>query len=196
MFDGSIMTNTDIRELVSHGESASVEFKTRISQPRILSRNISAFANTEGGKILVGIDERRGIVGCDREQLRRMFEAAQREIDGDVDLALDFVDVDQKAVGVISVSRAKGIVSTRDGIFSRVGAAVRAMSSLEIQSRIPPEETPIDKLTELLSEQTKRIEELQEEIRRSNSWKSKAVDYLIGGLVGAVIGFVLTLELT
>ena len=190
------MTNTDIRELVSHGESASVEFKTRISQPRILSRNISAFANTEGGKILVGIDERRGIVGCDREQLRRMFEAAQREIDGDVDLALDFVDVDQKAVGVISVSRAKGIVSTRDGIFSRVGAAVRAMSSLEIQSRIPPEETPIDKLTELLSEQTKRIEELQEEIRRSNSWKSKAVDYLIGGLVGAVIGFVLTLELT
>ena len=190
------MTDADIRELVSRGESVSVEFKTRITESRILSRNISAFANGEGGKVLVGVDERHRIVGCDREQLRRMFEAAQREIDGEVHLALDFVDIDQKTVGVISVGRAKGIVSSLDGIFSRFGAAERAMSSIEIQKRISSEEDSTEKLTRLVSEQTKRIEELHEELRRSNSLKSKTLDYLIGGLVGAVIGFVLTLAFT
>ena len=193
---GRIMTISEIQEIISRGENTTVEFKTKISQPWILTRNISAFANTKGGKILVGVDERRGIVGCDRKQLQRMFEIAQRDINGKVDLALEFVNVNGNNIGVIFVSRSKGIISSKDGVFIRVGAATQVMSSLEIQNRILPEEKPIDKLTELVNEQTNRIKDLQEEIWRGNSWKSKVLDYLLGGVVGAVIGFFLTLLLT
>ena len=193
---GRIMTINEIQEIISRGENATVEFKTKISQPWILTRNISAFANTKGGKILVGVDERRGIVGCDRKQLQRMFEIAQRDVNGKIDLALEFFNINGNNIGVIFVSRSKGIISSKDGVFIRVGAATQVMSSLEIQNRILPEEKPIDKLTELVSEQTNRIKDLQEEIWRGNSWKSKVLDYLIGGVVGAVICFLLTLLLT
>lgn len=195
-FDGNTMTDTEIQKLISQGESSTVEFKTRITQSRILARNISAFANSDGGKILVGVDERRGIVGCDRDRLSRIFNEAKREIDGKVDLTLDFVDANKKTVGVISVGQAPRIVSSRDGIFSRVGAAAMAMQSLEIQKRIAPEESPIDKLSGLVSEQTKRIDDLLEMICKDNSWKSKVIDYLIGGLIGAAIGFLLTIAFT
>ena len=190
------MNDSDIRKLVQEGETSDVEFKTRIVHPQILSRNISAFANTSGGTILVGVDERHGIVGCDVQQLRRAFESSQRNISDAVDLSLEFVQVDGKDVGVISVSKATGIVSSREGVFVRRGAAVLVMTAQEMQKRLSSEESPVDRLTVMVAEQTKRIEELLEDIRKGGSWQSKAVDYFLGGLVGAIIGFVLTLALT
>lgn len=187
------MTDSEILQLISKGETSIVEFKTKILQPQILSREVSAFANTKGGNVLVGVDERQGIVGCDREQLRRVFEAAQQNIKGNIDLALDFVEVDGKDVGVITVGESHGVVSLRDGIFVRRGSEVIAMTPQEIQKRISYEEYPIRKLTELVAELTKRIEELKDDIRKSNHLKSKVIDYLIGGLVGAIIGFLFTL---
>jgi len=190
------MNISAIQEIISQGENTTVEFKTKISQPWILTRSISAFANTKGGKILVGVDERRGIVGCDRKQLQRMFEIAQRDINGKVDLALEFVNINGNNIGVIFVGRSKDIISSKDGVFIRVGAVTQVMSPLDIQNRILQEEKPIGKLTELVSDQTNRIKDIQDEIRRGNSWKSKVPDYLIGGVIGAVIGFLLTFLLT
>ena len=59
------MIDADIRDLVGLGETESVEFKVGTVSPAMLARVVSAFANTSGGKILIGVDERRGIVGCD-----------------------------------------------------------------------------------------------------------------------------------
>ena len=184
------MTDSEIREIVTQGETSNVEFKTRIVQPQILSRNISAFANANGGTILVGIDERHGIVGCNAQQLRQELEAAQCSTKGTIDTSLEFVHVDGKDVEVISVTEAHGLVSSMGGVFIRRGSAVLAMTPQEIEKRISPEESPIGRLTEMVTEQTKRIEELQDEIRKGNSWQSKAMEYIIGGQVGASIGFI------
>jgi len=62
--------------------------------------------------------------------------------------------------------------------------------------RLSPEPAAAERLIEVVTEQTKRIEELQEEVSKSNSWKSKTFDYLLGGLVGAILGLILTLALT
>jgi TolA-binding protein len=34
-----------------------------------------------------------------------------------------------------------------------------------------------------------KIEELQEELRKNSSWKSKLKDYIVGGIIGAILGF-------
>ena len=34
-----------------------------------------------------------------------------------------------------------------------------------------------------------KIEELQEKLRKSSSWKSKLKDYIVGGIIGAILGF-------
>lgn len=190
------MLDTEIRELAARGETEAVEFKVGTVHPPALARVVSAFANSGGGKVLVGIDERRGIVGCDRDRLRRSFEAVQRQIRGSVDMTLDFVAVDGKEVGVVSVGQSNDVVMSRDGIFIRRGAADLAMTPADIRKRLSPEPAAAERLIEVVTEQTKRIEELQEEVARSNRWQSKCVDYLLGGLIVAILGLILTLALT
>lgn len=190
------MIDTDIRELANLGETEGVEFKVGTVNPTALARVVSAFANASGGKILVGIDERHGIVGCDSDRLRRAFDATQRQVKGSVDMALGFVDVDGKDVGVITVESSDDVVMSREGIFIRRGAADLAMTPADIRKRISSEPSSTERLIEVVTEQTKRIEELQQDISKSNRWQSKSIDYLIGGLVGAILGLILTLALT
>lgn len=190
------MIDTEISELAANGETETVEFKTGTVHPPALARVVSAFANGVGGKILVGVDERRGIVGCDRDRLRGTFEALQRQIKGSVDMEIDFVAVGGKDVGVISVGKSDHVIMSREGIFIRRGAKDLAMTPEDIRERISPEPAAADRLIEVVTEQTKRIKELQDEVSISNGWRSKCVDYLLGGLVGAILGLILTLALT
>ncbi|MGM0655555.1 MAG: AlbA family DNA-binding domain-containing protein [Thermodesulfobacteriota bacterium] len=190
------MLDNEIRELAAIGETEEIEFKVGSVHPQALSRVVSAFANGIGGKILVGVDEKNGIVGCDRDKLRRVFEATQRQIKGSVDISLDFASVGAKEVGVISVGKSDDVVMSRDGIFIRRGATDIAMTSAEIRKRLSPEPAAAtERLIDVVTEQTKRIEELQDDIQKGGSWQSKALDYIIGGSVGAIIGFGLTLAL-
>lgn len=63
-----------LEELVRAGESATVEFKKALPPDSVLARVLSAFANTEGGILLIGIDERQGIVGVPGRELTGILE--------------------------------------------------------------------------------------------------------------------------
>ena len=60
---------------------------------------------------------------------------------------------------------------------------------LEKQKR--KQETLLD-LPDQLEESQRMIEELQEKLRKSSSWKSKLNDYILGGIIGAILGFLLS----
>ncbi|WP_081694735.1 RNA-binding domain-containing protein [Halomonas huangheensis] len=47
----------DVFDLISTGESQTLEIKESVRNPLDLSRLICAFANADGGKILVGFKE-------------------------------------------------------------------------------------------------------------------------------------------
>ena len=52
------LTDTQyIRQLVSEGEHCHQDFKFEISDARKIARSLSAFANTEGGRLLVGVKD-------------------------------------------------------------------------------------------------------------------------------------------
>jgi len=53
----------ELRELISHGETETVEFKEKISKPEELAETVVAFANTKGGMILIGVDDHSKVVG-------------------------------------------------------------------------------------------------------------------------------------
>jgi len=53
----------ELRKLVSHGESASLEFKRKAAYPDKIVREMIAFANTHGGTLLVGISDDGGLPG-------------------------------------------------------------------------------------------------------------------------------------
>jgi predicted HTH transcriptional regulator len=57
------LSDSEILQLIRAGESETVEFKTDIPPDHILARVLSAFANTKGGTLLIGVSDKGEIVG-------------------------------------------------------------------------------------------------------------------------------------
>lgn len=71
------LTDTQyIKQLVSEGEHCHQDFKFEISDARKIARSLSAFANTEGGRLLVGVKDNGKIAGVRSEEEIYMIEAA------------------------------------------------------------------------------------------------------------------------
>lgn len=65
-------------ELIAEGEHLHQDFKFSIDNLRKIARTLCAFANTDGGRLLIGISDKRKIVGCNpQEELHMIQEAAK-----------------------------------------------------------------------------------------------------------------------
>jgi len=53
-----------IQNLISEGEHQMLDFKFEISDSRRIARSLAAFANTDGGRLLVGVKDNGAIAGC------------------------------------------------------------------------------------------------------------------------------------
>jgi predicted HTH transcriptional regulator len=65
-----------IKKLISGGENQQVDFKFEISDSRKIARTLVAFANTDGGKLLVGVKDNGAIAGVRSDEEYYMVEAA------------------------------------------------------------------------------------------------------------------------
>ena len=68
-----------IQRLISEGEHVHQDFKFEISDARKIAKSISAFANTEGGRLLVGVKDNGKIAGVRSEEEIYMIEAGGRK---------------------------------------------------------------------------------------------------------------------
>lgn len=59
------MTRRELEQLVDLGEGISLEFKRRVPQPERIAKEIVALANTNGGRIVLGVDDDGSILGID-----------------------------------------------------------------------------------------------------------------------------------
>ena len=71
------MTKTELRELIANGEHSGVEFKRDEVDMRALAKELVAFANLRGGRILLGVDDDGSVRG-----LARSDPPMQAEDDG------------------------------------------------------------------------------------------------------------------
>ena len=65
-----------IKELIAEGEHQQLDFKFEISDSRKIARSLVAFANTDGGRLLVGVKDNGTIAGVRSEEEYYMIEAA------------------------------------------------------------------------------------------------------------------------
>lgn len=54
----------ELRRLVKQGEGSKLEFKRKANFPEKIARELVAFANTEGGMLLLGVEDDGEIYGC------------------------------------------------------------------------------------------------------------------------------------
>jgi len=71
-----IKKKTHIAKLIEQGEHQCLDFKFEISDSRKIARSISAFANTDGGILLIGVKDNGKIAGVRSDEEIYMAEAA------------------------------------------------------------------------------------------------------------------------
>ena len=70
------MTIEDIRRIVARGEGRHVEFKRRVPEPTRLAKEVVAFANSGGGRLLLGVDDDGTILGV-KDSAEEEFSLSQ-----------------------------------------------------------------------------------------------------------------------
>ena len=65
-----------IINLIKQGEHQTLDFKHSITDSKKIARALTAFANTIGGTLLIGVKDNGAIVGVDSEEEYYMIEAA------------------------------------------------------------------------------------------------------------------------
>jgi len=65
-----------LRKLISEGENQRLDFKYCISDSRKIARTLSAFANSDGGRLLIGVRDKGSIAGIRSDEEIYMVETA------------------------------------------------------------------------------------------------------------------------
>jgi predicted HTH transcriptional regulator len=65
-----------LKEMISEGEHQMLDFKFRIDDQRKIARTLVAFANTDGGKLLIGVKDNGKITGINPEEEFHMIQGA------------------------------------------------------------------------------------------------------------------------
>jgi len=65
-----------IEELIDRGEGETLDFKHSINDSKKIARSVSAFANTRGGILLIGVKDNGAIAGVNSDEEYYMVEAA------------------------------------------------------------------------------------------------------------------------
>lgn len=65
-----------LHRLIAEGEHQQQDFKYEISDARKIARTLSAFANTDGGRLLIGVKDNGKIAGVRSDEEIYMVEAA------------------------------------------------------------------------------------------------------------------------
>jgi predicted HTH transcriptional regulator len=93
-----------IHNLISGGEGLHLDFKYCISDPRKIARTLSAFSNTDGGKLLIGVRDNGSLAGVRSDEEYYMIDAAARlYCDPEVTVKTSNHDINGKSILEVKV---------------------------------------------------------------------------------------------
>ncbi len=89
------MNLQELTRLVSLGEGASLEFKRKVPRPERIVKEIVAFANTHGGRVLLGVDDDGTIVGVRdaEEEEFSLYQALEAHCEPPVNVTVERISV-------------------------------------------------------------------------------------------------------
>ena len=93
-----------LQRLIREGEHQQQDFKYRVSDAQKLARSVSAFANTIGGRLLIGVRDDGQMSGVrSEEEIYMMHQAAYRYCRPEASIHFDTYHVDGRTIVVATV---------------------------------------------------------------------------------------------
>ncbi len=138
-FDPEQLDENAIRDIVARGENEGVEFKQmpRDDNKLDLAETAIAFANSNGGLIIVGVADDAQITGASGNHLEETFTNILRDkIEPPIKFTPGRVSVEQKPIYVIHIPRGPNrpyMLRGRGIIYVRAGSTDRPATPYEVQ---------------------------------------------------------------
>ncbi|MET4081587.1 ATP-dependent DNA helicase RecG [Pedobacter sp. UYP30] len=130
-------------DLIQKGESSVVQFKVRVNDDYKIGTEMVAFSNTKGGLIIIGVDDKTGIInGLSFEEItetnRLLANAASDNVKAQIFIETETVKVENNNVIVATVAEGqskphtdnKGIIWLKNGSDKRKVVAREEMARL------------------------------------------------------------------
>lgn len=101
------MTQEALGRLVALGEGRFVEFKTRVPEPHRIAKEAVAFANSDGGSILIGVEDDGTIKGVkdSTEEVFALTTALESHCDPPISIQIKYVAVTRKRDVIVAKVR-------------------------------------------------------------------------------------------
>jgi ATP-dependent DNA helicase RecG len=130
------MNSKALEELISKGESQNVEFKQSASSAKDLAKEIATFANTCGGILIIGVDDKGIITGIKdfKETEQTISNALNHNCIPPIQASISRIDISGRIL--IAVDILAGISKPYEAnhvIYLRVGSSARPASREEKQ---------------------------------------------------------------
>jgi len=93
-----------LQSLINEGEHQQQDFKYRVSDAMKLAKSVSAFSNTDGGRLLIGVRDDGYMSGVrDEEEIYMMHQAADRYCHPHADIQFDTYHIDNRNIVIATV---------------------------------------------------------------------------------------------
>lgn len=124
------MNIEDLIYLIQSGESETLEFKE--TEGRHFHHEIAAFANSDGGTILVGVSDSGKIIGTQVKEAIEKITSSIQSIIPPPKMRTQKISIDDKDILVVTVDKSPTLCSIGGVVYIRAGTGVRPLSLQEI----------------------------------------------------------------
>jgi hypothetical protein len=122
-----------MEELIRQGESQELEFKANLKEPSRFLRTVVAFANSSGGRILLGVDDDSQIVGYGQDEADRITNLISSNCSPPIEVRISRIQLVKPILMVeIPEGTNKPYEYRERGFYMRRGATNMLMTRSEI----------------------------------------------------------------
>jgi ATP-dependent DNA helicase RecG len=134
-----ILNIKSLQKIIGSSESTTIEWKPSLSQMNDIIESVTAFANTEGGRLLIGVSSDGKIVGVTigKDTIENLANKIAQHTEPKIQPRITVRKINGKEIIVIEVVPSKDKLVLADGrAYKRVGPSTRQMGKEEYERLI------------------------------------------------------------
>ncbi|WP_050917956.1 RNA-binding domain-containing protein [Vibrio campbellii] len=131
----------ELIELIARGEDSKHQFKERVTRAKDIAKELIAFSNSQGGKLIIGVADDQSVNGLSSDDLetsnRLIADAATNNVKPAINLTTENVEHPDGMVIVVTIEQGLRPCADNDGrIWVKNGSDKRAVTAIEEMQRM------------------------------------------------------------